>query len=232
MKENLIMAHSINIAIIGNIGAGKSTLINQMTSNLSDSMIIRACQPFGIPSQFFVFPEEFVPKKLEKFYNNPQKHAYALQLEFLKSRIKRSQSIHKIKGVILEDRTLFEDFHIFGQAQHLLGRMNAKQFKKYQQFYLQSLPLAHHPDLVVYLQASPDDLLARIQKRNRASEANIDIEYLTLLNRFYEKFIASFCPFPIIKIETSHQNDLLSYTRNIEKSICQKLKSSLTSKTI
>ena len=224
------MAHSINIAIIGNIGAGKSTLIDQIVSNQSRSVIIHTCQSLGISNQFFVFPEEFVPKKLEKFYKNPQKHAYDLQLEFLKSRIKRSQGIHKIKGVILEDRTLFEDFHIFGQAQFLLGRMNAKQFKKYQQFYLGSLPLVHHPDLVVYLQASPHDLLARIKKRNRASEANIGIEYLTLLNRLYENFIDSFCPFPILKIETSHQNDLLSYTRNIEKNICQKLKSSLISK--
>ena len=216
------MSNSLRIAIMGNIGAGKSTLIEKISLH---PKALEICKSLQVSEKIITYPEEFIPKSLELFYQDPKKYAFQLQTEFLNARISRFESANEAQGMIIEDRTLFEDFHVFGKAQFQLGRMSQKEFKQYQQHYLKALPQAPHPDLIVYLKADPSTLLERIKLRNRSSELSISINYLSFLNELYNHYIHKNCEYKVLTIEAFHQNDLDKYTLNILDMIAYQLSS-------
>ena len=128
---------------------------------------------------------------LDAFYKQPKKLAFVAQIEFLNGRLRRQHQIEQARGIVLEDRTIFEDYHIFGKAQKILGHMSEAEFISYQNNYELMCEKIHEPDLVVYLRANVDTLIDRICKRGRDSEKSISRDYLELLNNLYETFISN-----------------------------------------
>ena len=100
----------LRIGIVGNIGVGKSTLVDA-ASKEPFSEILLSTIPNNIGDEkVYAFQEKFNPKVLDAFYKNPVENAFMAQIEFFNGRLERQLKIEGCKGVILEDRTLPEDY--------------------------------------------------------------------------------------------------------------------------
>ena len=217
---------NLKVAIIGNIGAGKTTLIESF-KNPELSKILLSCFPEGRREGYekvHTFAEEFDTEVLDAFYADPVKHAFMAQIEFLNGRLVRQPKLEEARGIVLEDRTIFEDYHVFGKAQKVLGSMSDEEFKTYQRCYNLMTNQTDPPDMAVYLRTKTDVLMNHIKKRGRESERNIPRDYLDLLNNLYEAFISKHLKCPILVIECNHDSYLLENLESIAHRTVEKIK--------
>ena len=108
--------------------------------------------------------------------------SFNLQIFFLNKRFKDVVEIGKSNDYIIQDRTIYEDARIFAPNLHDQGFMSDRDFDNYQDLF----------DLMIYIRASIPTLVAQIQKRGRAYEASMRIDYLQGLNDKYEKWISEY----------------------------------------
>lgn len=161
------------VAISGNIGSGKTTL----TGLLVDKFGAKAC-----------YETEDNPY-IGDFYEDMSRWAFNLQIYFLGSRIKQTMDILREEGDVIQDRTIYEDAHIFADNLHEMGLISSRDFATYMKIFNLSTGLIRQPDVLVYLKASVPTLVSQILKRGRSYEMNIDISYLDRLNRRYNDWI-------------------------------------------
>lgn len=214
---------NLRIGVVGNIGVGKSTLISRLKQEPLASILKKHCPNTSSHQVIHTFAEEFSTEVLDAFYSNPQKHAFLAQLEFLNGRLARQASIEQARGIVLEDRTIYEDYHIFGKAQKVSGHMNHEQFLVYQRTFNLMTEKITEPDLVVYLRASTPVLQQRIHSRGRESEKSIPNEYLSLLNHLYEDFINNHVNAPLLIIDADSEKPLDEYLLEVTKKISAKI---------
>src|SRR5690554_8011228 len=112
---------NLRIGIIGNIGVGKSTLVTKAKTEPYREQLLSLFPGEQEDVDIHTFEETFNPVVLDEFYKDPVKNAFMAQIEFFNGRLERQKSIDNSRGIILEDRTLAEDYHIFGKAQRILG---------------------------------------------------------------------------------------------------------------
>lgn len=196
---------NLRIGIIGNIGVGKSTLVTKAKSQAYKNKLLALFPGDSQDADIHTFDETFNPLVLDAFYQNPVKNAFMAQIEFFNGRLERQKRIDISRGIILEDRTLAEDYHIFGKAQRILGNMTEAEFQAYQRTYHLMTENFHEPDIIVYLRADVPTLIERIAKRGRESEKLIPESYLKQLNYLYEEYIENYVKCPVLILET---NDL------------------------
>ncbi|MFI3317985.1 MAG: deoxynucleoside kinase [Rikenellaceae bacterium] len=166
------------IAIAGNIGSGKTTLTEMLS------------QHYGARSYF----EEPNNPYIGDFYESMSRWSFHLQIYFLGSRIEQLQQLladmHDGKNVhFIQDRTIFEDGHIFASNLHEMGLMSTRDFNTYMKTFELFTTLLPKPDLLIYLKASVPTLVSQIKKRGRDYESNLDSDYLSLLNERYDNWI-------------------------------------------
>ena len=215
---------NLRIGIVGNIGVGKSTLV-EAASTPPLNQILLSLLPEENHHKIHAFPEEFNPEVLAEFYKDPVKHAFMAQLEFLNGRLRREEKIDNCSGIILEDRTLAEDYHIFGQAQKILGHMTTPQFLAYHGTYKLMTAKVKEPDLVIYLRANVSTLLQRIAQRGRDSEKSIPPEYLQTLNGLYEEFVFTHLRCPALVIDANEDSPLDEYLEKTISKVGEKIRS-------
>ena len=211
---------NLRIAIIGNIGVGKSTLIEPLETTSLKEKLLAICDCYELEKNLHVFPEEFDPKVLDAFYKDPVKHAFTAQIEFLNARLKRHSKIQNVRGIVLEDRTIYEDFHIFGKAQKMLQHLSEEEYGVYERTYHLMLDQINTPNILVYLQANTSELLKRIAKRGRISERAIQQDYLNYLNNLYELFVNNYAPSPTLLIDAKESHNMHQYHLDI----CERIK--------
>jgi deoxyadenosine/deoxycytidine kinase len=170
----------MHIAIVGNIGAGKTTLAHKLAHHF----------------QWEVFLEDVDDNPyLKDFYDDMPRWAFHLQVYFLNSRFRQTQRIKELqrasKGVI-QDRTIYEDAHIFAANLNESGLMNERDFQNYRSLFDSMISMVDPPDLLLYLRADLPKLIQQIEKRGRDYETHMRIEYLKNLNEHYEKWISSY----------------------------------------
>jgi deoxyadenosine/deoxycytidine kinase len=171
------MAERKFIAIAGNIGAGKSSLLDFLTSTYDVS-------PFYEPNEANPY--------LQDFYRDMRRWAFPSQLFFLSNKFRIHQEADRTAGVVIQDRTIFEDAEIFATALHQMRMIDRRDWETYQAFYQTILRAIQPPDLMIYLRCSMRTLRKRIRLRGRAMEQDIPLSYLRRLNRLYEQWIASY----------------------------------------
>jgi deoxyadenosine/deoxycytidine kinase len=171
------MAERKFIAIAGNIGAGKSSLLDFLTSTYDVS-------PFYEPNDANPY--------LQDFYRDMRRWAFPSQLFFLSNKFRIHQEANRTPGVVIQDRTIFEDAEIFATALHQMRMIDRRDWETYQAFYQAILRAIQPPDLMIYLRCSMRTLRKRIRLRGRAMEQNIPLSYLRRLNRLYEQWIANY----------------------------------------
>ena len=163
-----------HIAVAGNIGAGKTTLTELLSKHYK-----------WIPQ----FEDVDHNPYLNDFYEDMPRWSFNLQIFFLNNRLNQLLEIYSGTETVIQDRTIYEDAHIFAPNLHDLGLMSKRDYNNYFQFFQTLKRMVQPPDLLIYLQASVPTLVGQIQKRGREYEENIRLDYLKRLNDLYNKWI-------------------------------------------
>lgn len=185
----------IHIAIVGNIGAGKTTL----TELLSQSL--------GYEPKFEVVDTN---PYLEDFYNDMKRWSFNLQIYFLNSRIKQVIEIQRSGRHVIQDRTIYEDAYIFAANLHGMGLMPSRDYDNYQSIFEHLTSSIKPPDLLIYLKASIPTLINHIQRRGREYETSIRHDYLSKLNEKYENWIGNYTLGKLLTLDVDH----IDFTHN------------------
>jgi deoxyadenosine/deoxycytidine kinase len=171
------MAERKFIAIAGNIGAGKSSLLEFLTDTYDVA-------PFYEPNDANPY--------LQDFYRDMRRWAFPSQLFFLSNKFRIHQEADRTPGVVIQDRTIYEDAEIFATALHQMRKIDQRDWETYWAFYQTILRAIQPPDLMIYLRCSMRTLRKRIRLRGRAMEQAIPLSYLKRLDRLYEQWIRSY----------------------------------------
>ena len=166
-----------SIAIAGNMGTGKSTLVDFLH------------RTYGVSP--FYEPNDENPY-LGDFYKDMKRWAFQSQLYFLSNKFRLHQELDRQPGVVALDRTIFEDAEIFATALHQMRKISKRDWETYQGFYHAILDAIRPPDLMIYLRCSVRAIRKRIKQRGRPSEQNMPTSYLRKLNTLYEEWIARY----------------------------------------
>ena len=185
------MAKPKHIAIAGNIGAGKTTLTRLLSKHYKWEAQYEAADdnPY-----------------LNDFYEEMQRWSFNLQVFFLNSRFRQVMDIKNGTKTVIQDRTIFEDAHIFAPNLHAMGLMTGRDFDNYQSLFELMNEFVGPPDLMIYLRASIPTLVNQIQKRGRAYEETIRLDYLKRLNERYEAWIDTYDKGNLLIVEVDENN--------------------------
>lgn len=167
----------MHIAVAGNIGSGKTTLTTLLAKQFKWE-----------PHYEDVDDNPY----LNDFYEDMQRWSFNLQIYFLNSRFGQVAGIMKSGKTIIQDRTIYEDANIFAPNLHAMGLMTTRDFKNYQELFNLMAEFIKPPDLLIYLRGSVPSLVKQIEKRGRAYENSIRIDYLRRLNERYEAWISTY----------------------------------------
>ena len=162
-----------HIAVAGNIGAGKTTLTELLSKHYK-----------WIPQ----FEDIDHNPYLMDFYDDMPRWSFNLQVYFLNNRLNQLLEIQRGTETVIQDRTIFEDAHIFAPNLHEMGLMSKRDFDNYFEFFQTLKSMVQPPDLLIYLKASVPTLVGQIQKRGREYEENIRLDYLKKLNELYNRW--------------------------------------------
>jgi len=167
----------MHIAIAGNIGSGKTTLTGMLAKHFGWEALYESVEnnPY-----------------LVSFYEDMQRWSFNLQVYFLNSRFRQVVEIRKKKRDVIQDRTIYEDAHIFAPNLHAMGLMPSRDFENYSSLFELMMQFLQPPDLLIYLKADVPTLVSQIQKRGREYETSIRLDYLNSLNERYEEWIAGY----------------------------------------
>lgn len=171
------MDRAMHIAIAGNIGSGKTTL----TSMLSKHYKWESHYEDADDNPY-----------LNDFYLDMQRWSFNLQIYFLNSRFDQVTKIRKSGKTVIQDRTIYEDAYIFAPNLHAMGLMTMRDYQNYLSLFHLMGSFINPPDLLIYLRASVPTLVNQIQKRGRAYEESIRLDYLKRLNERYEAWITTY----------------------------------------
>ena len=189
------------IVVAGNIGAGKSTLVQLLSDRLGFT-------PFFEPVNDNPY--------LSDFYKDMQRWSFHSQLYFLTRRLRIHKQLLAAEGSVVQDRSVYEDAEIFARNLYLQGDISTRDYAVYQDLYQILISLLPPPNLIVYLRASVPTLQGRISKRGKDYEASIPVDYLGRLNNLYEEWIDSFTQCPVLIVPSDSLN-LVSSDENISQ---------------
>jgi deoxyadenosine/deoxycytidine kinase/NTP pyrophosphatase (non-canonical NTP hydrolase) len=195
------------VAVEGVIGVGKTTLVRLLQPELGGEIVL----------------EEFEENPfLSDFYGDRQRYGFQTQIFFLLSRYRQQTSILPTtlrRSAVLADYTFAKD--------NLFAHLNLKgdELAMYERVYAALGEQVRRPDLVIYLRADLDVLMARIAARDRPYERNMDRDYIDHLRQGYEQFMAAYDESPVVVIDTNALNivqnpaDLISVVERIKSSL-------------
>ena len=183
------------ITVAGNIGVGKSTLVERLCARLG-------WEPFfeGVVDNPY----------LADFYADMRAWSFHSQIFFLGRRLKDLRRLMDFPRTVVQDRSVYEDAEIFAKNLYRQGFIGERDWASYHELYRALAELLPPPDLVVYLQATVPTLLRRIALRGREYEKKIAPDYLAQLNALYEEWIADFKLCPVLVVPA----DRLDYVAN------------------
>jgi len=179
----------MHVAIAGNIGAGKTTLTKLLAKH------------YKWKPHFETVEEN---PYLDDFYAEMERWSFNLQIFFLNSRFRQILEIHESGKNIIQDRTIYEDAHIFAPNLHAMGLMTNRDFSNYSSLFELMEKLVSPPDLLIYLRANIQTLVGQIHKRGRDYENTISIDYLSRLNERYEAWITTYTKGKLLIIDVDN----------------------------
>ncbi len=194
------------VAIAGNIGSGKTTLTEILTKR------------YGAKAYYESTDNPYIGD----FYNNMSRWAFQLQISFLGSRIRQTMDMLAAgEENVFQDRTIYEDAHIFASNLQEMGLMTSRDFATYMRIFDLTTNLIPEPDVLIYLRASIPTLVAQIKHRGRDYEMNIDETYLSRLNEKYEHWINNIYKGKVLIIDKD-KDDFVA-DESVVDTICERL---------
>jgi len=179
----IMIKHFVTVA--GNIGVGKSTLVELLSKRLG-------WEPFYEP----VGENPYLPE----FYKDMRSWAFHSQIFFLTRRLRAHRQLVNHPTSAIQDRSVYEDAEVFAQNLYLQRHMAERDYQTYRELYHVLTEFLPPPDLVVYLRASISTLEERIALRGRDYEQQIQREYLKRLSALYEAWIVNFTLCPVLTV--------------------------------
>lgn len=183
------------VAIAGNIGSGKTSLTGLLAER------------YGAEAYY----EDSENPYIGDFYEDMPRWSFNLQMYFLGKRIAEARRMLDHLGAggsLVQDRTVYEDAHIFATNLHQMGVMASRDYDTYMSIFELIHPMIPRPDVLIYLRASTPMLLAQIRKRGRDYEAGIMEEYLERLNRMYDHWIEKIYPGEVLTLQIDERGFL------------------------
>jgi deoxyadenosine/deoxycytidine kinase len=184
------------VAVSGNIGAGKSSLVDFLS------------QRYDIEPYFE--PNEANPY-LEDFYVDMQRWSFHSQVYFLTAKFKLHKELDASPQNVIQDRTIWEDAEIFAANLYQQGNMSERDYGTYRNLYESIQDQIRPPDLMIYLRCPVSTVQKRIAMRGRQMEQNIPVDYLKRLHSLYENWIDAYDLSPLVILPT----DKLDYVTNL-----------------
>jgi deoxyadenosine/deoxycytidine kinase len=190
-EETIVKSNVKHIAIAGNIGCGKTTLVEKLAKHYNWAPLYESVDqnPY-----------------LRDFYGDMTRWAFHLQIFFLNSRFKQVQEIRESKKTIIQDRTIYEDAYIFAANLHRSGNLSDLDYQTYLDLFHSMIDFVKPPDLLIYLKADIPKLVQQIERRNRDFEFNIKLEYLKNLNEHYEEWIGNYKKGKLLVIDVNQMD--------------------------
>ncbi|CAG9610743.1 deoxynucleoside kinase [Pseudoneobacillus rhizosphaerae] len=190
------------ITIAGTVGVGKST----MTNALANALGFRTS-----------FEKVDTNPYLDKFYADFERWSFHLQIYFLAERFKEQKRIFEYGGGFIQDRSIYEDTGIFAKMHFEKGTMSMVDYDTYTSLFdaMVMTPYFPHPDLLIYLEGSLDDILDRIKERGRPMEQQTPVSYWEEMHQRYEEWINNFSACPVLRLNINDY-DVVQNEQSIE----------------
>ena len=174
------------IVIEGPLGVGKTSLAVKLAERINGQTLLENTEdnPF-----------------LDKFYQNPKRYAFQIQMFFLLRRYQHSMEIHQkglFKRIIVSDY-LFDKDRIFART-----NLEDNEFWLYEQLFQLLKKRIPPPDLVIFLQAKTEILMERIKKRDMEYERAINFKYLDEINQAFNDFFFHYSDAPMLVVNASN----------------------------
>ena len=191
-----------HIVISGNIGVGKTTISKKISKKFNWELQLEEVKdnPY-----------------LDDFYKSMKDWSFHLQIFFLNSRFNQIQKISESNNVVIQDRSIYEDYEVFTKTLYDSGVLMEREFNNYKRLYNTILKYINEPDLLIYLRnLNIDKIISNIDKRSRKFEKSIDKEYLKKLNIYYENWIKKHPQEKILTIDLS-EDDFIEDPKFLKK---------------
>jgi deoxyadenosine/deoxycytidine kinase len=177
------------IAVAGNIGSGKSTLVEFLSREYG-------FRPYYEPNEYNPY--------LVDFYADMKRWAFQSQMYFLARKLRLHQELTKERHTVIQDRTIYEDAEIFAENLYRQKKMSPRDYQTYRELYDALARELRPPDVMIYLRCSLPALKKRIKMRGRPEEQAIPRTYLARLQDLYEGWFERYDLSETLVIETDH----------------------------
>jgi deoxyadenosine/deoxycytidine kinase len=176
------------IVVEGPIGCGKTSLANKLAQRMNASVLLEdtTANPF-----------------LAKFYRDMRRYALPTQLFFLFQRV---QQLEALKQPDLFAKPTIADFTLAKDPLFARMTLDDAEYQLYRRIYEHVKPQAPVPDLVIYLQASVNTLIARVKKRGNPAEYGVDEDYMRRLSEAYTRYFYDYTDSPLLIINSERLN--------------------------
>lgn len=186
------------IAVAGNIGAGKSTLVRFL------------CEQYQLKP--FLEPNQTNPY-LKDFYRDMRRWAFQSQMYFLAEKFRIHQELERAREstTVVQDRTIYEDAQIFAFNLYRSRKLSKRDYETYRSLYESIVRSLRPPDLMIYLRANLRTIRKRIEYRGRPEEQQVPVTYLRRLQDLYEGWFEHYKESPTLVLEV----DKLDYLTDL-----------------
>ncbi len=189
------------IAVAGNMGAGKSSMVSFLHSKYDFDPVY---EPFSTNPY------------LDDFYKDMRTWAFHSQIYFLTHKFRLHLSLDERPGTVVLDRTIYEDAEIFATNLARSRKMKKRDYETYMELYASMRDALQPPDLLIYLRCDTRAIRRRIRSRGRTNEQEIPVSYIRKLNKLYEEWIAGYDQSPVLIWDSGRLDYLQSVTDRID----------------
>ncbi|MBF95388.1 MAG: deoxynucleoside kinase [Myxococcales bacterium] len=176
------------IVVAGNIGCGKSTLVQVL------------CEHYGVEPIYE--PNESNPF-LADFYGDMRRYAFPSQMWFLSQKFRMHLALDRKAKACIQDRSVWEDAEIFAHGLFKGRKMTPREWQLYSSFYRGVTEAIRPPDVLFYLHTPVKEIRRRIRQRGRPEEQSISYHYLRRLNERYDSWVKAWDLCPVHRIDTT-----------------------------
>ena len=189
------------IAVAGNIGVGKSSMVEFLS------------QQYGFEPIYETFMNN---PYLDDFYKDMNAWGFHSQLYFLTHKFKLHMALNTRASTVVQDRTIYEDAEIFCTNLYKARHIKKRDYETYMELYETMKDALQPPDLMIYLRCSVGAIRKRIRQRGRPSEQDIPTTYLRRLNGLYEDWIDRYEQSPLLVWDSERMDYLTDLVDRIE----------------
>lgn len=189
------------IAVAGNIGAGKTSLVEFI------------CKRFQVKP--FFEPNDTNPY-LADFYRDMRTYAFHSQIYFLAHKFRLHRELERNPGTVIQDRTIYEDAEIFAKNLFRSKCMSKRDYCTYRELYETIRQDLKPPEVMIFLRCSVRTMRKRIRQRGRDMEQQISVSYLRRLDSLYNEWLVSYDLSPVIQIDSDRMDYMTDLVHRLD----------------